>query len=193
MIDYSLARRNMVDTQIAVMGVIDPVLLGLLKEIPRERFVPDGWQARAYVDEDLVLPGGFLMIEPMVLARLVQAAEVKSGDRVLCVGNDGGYCAALLSRLAAHVTSASAVPEHGTADGFDVIIVNGAVPAVPESLAASLAAGGRLAAVIRHAGIDEGKATIVTRLAHGALSAKTLFDASIPFLDGQAPGRPFVF
>ena len=103
MTDFATARRNMVECQIRTNKVTDQRLIDALAEVPRERFVPKAYRGVAYVDEDVPLGGGRFLIEPMVLARLIQTARVRPGDSVLDVGCATGYATAILGRLAAGV------------------------------------------------------------------------------------------
>jgi protein-L-isoaspartate(D-aspartate) O-methyltransferase len=101
--DTAAARNNMVDSQVRPNKVIDPRILEAMRQIPRERFVPPEMAALAYADEDVPLGGGRYLMEPMVIARLVQAAKVRRGERALVVGAGSGYGAALLAALGAQV------------------------------------------------------------------------------------------
>jgi len=97
------ARNNMVDSQVRPNKVVDPRILDAMRQIPRERFVPADMASLAYADEDVPLGGGRYLMEPMVIARLVQAAAVRRGERALVVGAGSGYGAALLAALGAQV------------------------------------------------------------------------------------------
>ncbi len=104
--DYAAARRFMVDGQIRTNKVTDERLIEVaLVDLPRERFVAPALQARAYLDDDLPLGNGRYLMEPMVLARLVQTLHIQPGDKILVVAAAGGYGAALLARLGASVTA----------------------------------------------------------------------------------------
>ena len=218
MIDFTTARRHMVGSQIRTNRVTDPDLLAVLGQMPRELFVPEQLRGVAYVDEDLpVKPGRYLM-EPMVLARLLQTAEVGPSDRVLDVGCATGYSTAVLGRLAGSVVAVESDPElaaratellaqlsidnatvvvgplaqgHAKQAPYDVILIGGSVPRVPEALAAQLAEGGRLVAVLSD-GAGMGRGTLMTKT-KGVLSDRTVFDAATPSLAGFAPERGFVF
>ena len=91
--EYARARLNMVNNQLRPSRVDDPRVLDAMAHVPRERFLPKALRGVAYADEDLPLPGGAWLIEPLVLARLVQAAEVSPADVVLVVGCTTGYAA----------------------------------------------------------------------------------------------------
>ena len=101
--DYARARLNMVANQLRPNRIENPRLLDAMREVPRERFLPKPLRGVAYADEDLVLPGGGHLIEPLVLARLIQAARIRRQEVVLVVGCMTGYAGAVLARLAATV------------------------------------------------------------------------------------------
>jgi protein-L-isoaspartate(D-aspartate) O-methyltransferase len=216
--DYAQRRRNMVESQIRTNKVTDEALIEALLEIPRERFVPEAYKGVAYVDEDLSVGEGRYLMEPMVLARLLQFAEVKASDVVLDVGCSTGYATALLARLAkrvvgvegnAHLAATAkntlkllgfsnaeivkaqmveGAPEYGP---YDVILIDGAVDGVPPSLTAQLAEGGRLVTVVR-ARPGLGRATLTEKIG-GVVSSRELFDAATPLLPGFIAEESFVF
>lgn len=215
--DFSVARRNMVDNQLRPNKITSSPLIQALLDIPRERFVPDAARGVAYVDDDVPLGGGRWLLEPMLFARLAQAAEIKSSDVVLDVGAVSGYGAAVLSKLAATVVAleedgalakalaanidALALDNVAAIEGrlgagcakqapFDVILLEGAAHDIPAALADQLAEGGRLVGVIDKGGA--GQAILMTRR-HGVLSRRVLFDAATPLLPGFAPQPTFVF
>ncbi len=213
--DYADARRRMVDGQIRPNKVTDPRLLEAMRELPPERFLPPALRTRAYVDEDVPLPGGRALMEPMVLARLVQLLAPRTGGRALVVGAGTGYGAAVLARMGAAVTAvegdaalaamareafaaclppaavraAEALPPEGEA--FDVVLVEGEVPAVPEEVSRLLAEGGRLSAVVG-AGRRNGTAVLGQRLG-GAFTVTPAFDCAVAALPAFAAPARFVF
>ena len=176
--DYAAARDRMVDGQVRPNKVIDPRIIQAMRRLPRERFVPAALASRAYADEDVPLPNGRALMEPMVIARLVQGLRVRDGETALVVGAGSGYGAALLAACGARVTAleddaglialAQAVlPGWATSvrmvtgplgvgwpDGapYDVILVEGAVQVIPEALAAQLKPEGRLTTVVAQPG-----------------------------------------
>jgi protein-L-isoaspartate(D-aspartate) O-methyltransferase len=216
--DYQIARTNMVESQVRTNKVTDPALIEALTTVPRELFVPAAQRGIAYVDEDLDLGGGRCLMEPMVLARLLQSAALQGADRLLEIGCGSGYATAIAAHLAAHVVGVESVEAHarrarellGTlklanaeileapiaagAPGrgpFNVILVSGAVAAIPKPLTAQLADGGRLLAVIRRsAGLGQASLTLRTG---DVFSSRLLFDAATPLLPEFAPQESFVF
>src|SRR5258705_13839322 len=91
------ARFNMIEQQIRPWDVLDTSVLELLAVVKREDFVPSAYQALAFVDTEVPLPGGQCMLAPKVEARLLQELDVHKHERVLEVGTGSGYMAALLA------------------------------------------------------------------------------------------------
>ena len=217
--DYADARRRMVDGQLRPNRVTDPRVLEAMRELPRERFLPPALRSRAYVDEDVPLPGGRVVPEPMVIARLVQLAAVRPGDRALVVCAGTGYGAAILAHAGAQVVAleedaglarlaretladllpagavrlVSGTPAEGfrAAAPYDVILLEGEVPAVPEGLSGQLAEGGRLVAVLG-GGRRNGSAVLGQRLG-GGFTVTPVFDCATAPLPAFAPAPGFVF
>lgn len=220
MTSADISRKNMIDGQIKPNKVTDPALLDILGRTPRERFVPRHLQAMAYIDEDIPLGNGRYLPEPMVLARLIQEAAIAPTDLVLDVACGTGYSTAILAQLAATVVGVetskdmadeaerhlhdldilnvaivnqsdlrAGYPQQGP---YQVILINGAADSVPQTLAAQLADGGRLLAVIRQPHSRIGQAVIVTRLGDNFVT-RALFDASTPALPGLCNTAKFEF
>jgi len=99
------ARSKMIEQQIRPWNVLDPNILTLLAELPRERFVPRSHRHLAFVDMELPLAHGQVMLTPKVEARLLQELSLLPSDRVLEIGAGSGYMAALMARQAAEVIS----------------------------------------------------------------------------------------
>ena len=85
MTDFALARRNMVEGQLRPNRVTNAQLLAEIGSLPRERFLPEGLRSVAYSDEDVPLGKGRYLMEPMVLARLIQALQPQPDDKVMVV------------------------------------------------------------------------------------------------------------
>ncbi len=212
------ARAKMIDCQLRPNKVTDERILAAFARVQRELFVPEPLRGVAYVDEDLPLGRGRYLMEPMVAARLLQAAMPDRKDTALVVGAGVGYEVALLALLARSVValeddaelarlgraalvdhriaSVSYVEEplpagHRQRAPYDVILFGGAVVAIPSEIAAQLSEGGRMAAVLRP-GQGVGRATLTTRTG-GVLAQRVIFDAATPLLPSFAPKPAFVF
>ncbi len=217
MTDFAALRANMVDGQIKPNKVTNTRLLAALTDVPRERFVDRQSQSIAYVDEDLPLGEGRHLMEPMVLARLINELHPSQGDIALDVGCATGYSTAILSRLVETVVglesnaamAATATQRlldlgydnaviiegqltegHAPQQPYDVILFGGSVSEVPQAIIGQLADGGRLAAVVRTA--HTGQAMLYQRIGD-VTSHRPMFDASIPMLPEFEPVASFEF
>lgn len=218
-LSYAEARQNMVDNQLRANKVVDDDLIAIMGRLPREAFVPERLKGIAYVDEDVALGGGRYLMEPMVLARLIQAAAVRPGDKALVLGCATGYGAAVLAGLGAQVVAvdgddklaerarsnlaalgvsgcevAAGEPQTGHAGGpYDVILIEGGVERVPPAVLSQLAEGGRLVTVIAEPGAV-GEASLLQATEKGRPPARVpLFDAATPVLAEFTAERSFVF
>lgn len=216
--DFALARRNMVESQLRTNKVIAPAVLDALHSIPRERFLPPSRRAQAYVDEHVQIAKDRWIMPPMPMARLIHDAMPQAEDNALVVGAGMGYSAAILGRLCRSVfaleSDAGLVAEMGSAltelaldnvvavegplkqgypkEGpFDVIILGGAVDEVPEGLIEQLNEGGRLMAIV-NAPNGIGRATLYGKR-NGVTTPRTLFDATVKSLPGFQKAAAFVF
>jgi protein-L-isoaspartate(D-aspartate) O-methyltransferase len=216
--DTAAARRNMIDSQLRTNKVTDPGVLDAMGSIPREVFVPPALAGVAYVDDDLPLGEGRYLMEPMVFARLLQHAEIRPTEVVLDIGCGTGYSSAVAAKLAATVIALESdselarraaqtlaqlqadnvvVVEGALHSGYarqapyDVILIEGAVPEIPAKIAAQLAEGGRLCAVVSPPG-QAGRAVLALKTG-GVVSHRDIFDAATPILPDFAlePGFRF--
>ena len=191
---FSTARQKMVDGQVRPSDVTDLRIIDAMLAVPREAFVPDNKRALAYLDLDLdVSEGGSatrFLIKPAVLARMLQAAEIRETDSVLVVGCGTGYTAAVIGQFSRQVRSAASADGDQANAPFDVIVLNGATEIVPEKLYGQLRDGGRLVGVF--ATSQPPRATMVTR-SHGDFGNRALFDAAAPVLPGMERLPAFVF
>jgi protein-L-isoaspartate(D-aspartate) O-methyltransferase len=219
MTDFAAARRMMVDGQVRTNDVTDLSLIAAMLEIPRERFVPPDKVALAYVDLDLPVAAAPLrrLLKPMVLAKLIQAAGIRAGHRVLDVGCATGYGAAVLARIASSVVAleqdaalarhaaeglaaigtgnvvvASGPLAEGWPEGapYDVILLEGCTEIEPKALLRQLKEGGCLVGVHAHGGAAK---AVIYRAAGGEASGRPIFDATAPLLPGFAEPPAFVF
>lgn len=214
---YAKARFNMVESQIRPNRVTDERLLAALSDLPREIFVPESLAGVAYADKSLrVAPGRFVM-EPLFLARLIQEASVGADDKALVIGCGTGFSAALLASLGRSVIAVEAdeklaeaarvnlvrlglgnvLVETGPMElgwppraPYDVILIDGMIAELPESITGQLAENGRLVTIESRDGRC-GAGMLYCRLG-GIVSGRTLFDAVGPFLPGFEPKPAFV-
>ena len=218
MMDYAVARNNMVESQIRTNRVTDPRIIGAMSELPRERFLPRNLRGIAYVDEDIPLGSDRYLMEPLVLARLLQGAEIRDTDVVLNIGAGVGYDAAVISRLATTVIgleadgalvsqanmtlSALGIDNVVLVEGslkagyprqapYDVIVLGGAVDEVPDAFVRQLGPGGRLVGVVMAPG-EPGRAMLLLRVGD-VVNRRILFDATTGRLPGFAREPSFVF
>ena len=199
MLDYAQARRNMVDCQLRTADVTDRAILAAMGEVPRERFVPAERVDLAYSDhavalgDDMPGDGCRYLLAPMVLARLIQALELRADTRLLDVGCGFGYSSAVAARLAGSVVALETsddlgseararLDESGVGDRveirtghldagcpeaapFDAILVNGSVESRPDTLLGQLVDGGRLACLMSNG--RSGQAVALRSLGRG--------------------------
>ena len=209
------ARTNMVEQQIRTWEVLDQEVLDLLYVVPREEFVPEKHRALAFSDLEIPIGGGECMWQPKLEARVLQELGVRRTDRVLEVGTGSGYLTALLARRAARVCSVEIQPElaqlgranlerHGVENltlelgdaargwprhaPYDVIVLTGSTPVLPQAFLAQLAPGGRLFAVVGEPPIMA--ARLVECSAPQASHDTVLFETVIaPLVNCEQPPR----
>jgi protein-L-isoaspartate(D-aspartate) O-methyltransferase len=212
------ARFNMIEQQIRPWEVLDPSVLSLLSVVRREAYVPEAQRDLAFADVELPLGYGQSMLAPRVEARILQELAIKNTDKVLEIGTGSGYMAALLAAKAEFVYSVEIVPElvefaranlkrAGVAnvsvdlgDGahgwplyapYDVIVLSGSTPVLPEAIQQQLRIGGRLVAIVGEAPAMQVK--LVTRTGEDAYTAITVFETvAAPLVNAQARSA-FVF
>ena len=217
MIDPVVRRRTMVEGQIRPNRVTDDRIADALLQVPRERFVPRNLRGVAYMDEEVPIGSGRYLLEPRVLARMLQDAAIVATDAVLDVGCATGYSTAVLARLAAAVVAVeqdealadraeallteleidnAAVVRGPLADGYaaqapyDVIFVGGATQRPLPMLHEQLAEGGRLLLIERAGRVGQ---AVIYRRSGDAVGRRVLFDAQVPVLPGFEAHAGFVF
>jgi protein-L-isoaspartate(D-aspartate) O-methyltransferase len=218
MSSYEAARANMIERQLQPNKITDERVINAFATLRRELFVPEALRAVAYSDNDLPLGNGRYLMAPMVAARLLQAAEIGRNDNALVVAAGVGYEAALIALLGRTVVALeadadlarqgrAALVEHRIATvnfvedaqsqasraraAYEVIFFAGAVAEIPAAIAAQLAEGGRMMAIIK-ADNGPGRAVLITRTG-GSLARRVMFDAATPLLPDFAPKPAFVF
>jgi protein-L-isoaspartate(D-aspartate) O-methyltransferase len=209
------ARFNMVEQQIRTWEVLDPQVLDLLFQVKREAFVPRQHAGLAFADLEIPLGHGEAMLQPKVEARILQELELKPTENVYEVGTGCGYLTALLASRGRHVTSAEIHPdlqERAAANlraaairnvtllqgdsaraplaesAFDVIVLGGSTPILPQTFLDRLAPGGRLFAVVGDA--PAMKAVLVRQPSAGAFQHFEIFETLLkPLANAAQPPR----
>lgn len=221
--DFAKARQQMVDCQIRPNDITNYDIISAFSTVPREMFVPQSKKSIAYIDSDIALETGdaegvsrFLM-QATPFGKMVQAANIKPEELVLCIGCGSGYGAAIIAKLAGSVVAIDenqelvdratdtlnemgidniAVIEGNGPDGcsseapFDVIFVEGGVDAIPDALFKQLRDGGRLVAVV-----GRGLAAVIcvySKRNHD-ISVTRLGNVSVPHLPGFDVVETFSF
>lgn len=217
--DFEKARYNMVEQQVRPWDVLDPRVLEVIAEIPREYFTPDEYQNLAYTDTRIPLVDGVHMLNPNIQGRMLQHLNLSSEDTVLEIGTGSGYLTACLCKLARHVDSvdinhtlceiaktklqALGIDNFNITEGdactgwdrqkqfYDAIVLTGSMPNIPDSYKKLLKQGGRLFVVTG----DEPVmcAHLVTRTSNDSWSEQELFETSIDRLAGSENKACFEF
>jgi len=216
MTDFATARRMMVDGQVRPYDITDQGVLAAMLAVPRETFMPPELAGIAYIDTDVPVGKGRRLLKPMVLAKLLQAAMVGEGSKVLVVGCATGYDAAVLAHMGAQVTaleedgalaaqarralaqagSAVSVVEGPLTAGwssdapYDAILVSGCAEVMPPALFDQLKDDGRLVAVMGEEPACHG---MIFRKTDGVTSGRSFFDAAATLLPGFAKPKAFAF
>lgn len=213
--DFATRRRFMVDTQVRPADVTKFPIIAALLDVPRERFVPGALVEAAYVDQNLPLAPGRVLLEPRTLAKMLDALAVGPGDLVLDLAPGTGYSSAVLARIAEAVVAVEPdaalaaeaeatlsalgvanvvvetrpAPEGAPAHGpYDALILQGGVEQLPEELVAQLKEGGRAVALFVDGPVGVVRLGIRTG---GLLRWRDVFNATAPVLPGFARPRAF--
>jgi len=217
MTDFSTARRHMVDGQVRTADVTDLRVITAMQEVPRERFVPPSATALAYLDLDLTVGegGSRRLLKPMVLAKMIHAADLAGADRVLDVGCATGYAAAVLAQIAGEVVALeedaglaamaqkalTGLPNVSVVSGaltagwpagapYDVILLEGSTEVEPHAFCTQLKDGGRLVCVL---GSGPDTKAMLYRRSGGEMGGRPIFDARATVLPGFRKTPVFAF
>ena len=208
--DFSIARRRMVEQQIRSRGIKEQKVIDAMLEVPRHIFVEPGLEDQAYSDFPLPIGHKQTISQPFIVAFMTEALQLTGGERVLEIGTGSGYQAAILSKIARYIytvervadlarTARRALDSYGAYnvhirvnDGtcgwedqapFDAIITTAGAPAVPETLKRQLEIGGRL--VIPVGTIGQQVLYCITRLSADKFEEKQLLDCRFVPLIGK--------
>jgi len=215
------ARENMIEQQIRPWDVLDPRVLNVLSEIPRDRFVEDNVRELAYSDYQLPIGHGQTMLNPNIDGRILQALNISTTDKLLEIGTGSGFLTACLAALGGHVDSLEIIPtlaqlatsrmttmgignvviheqdasqEWDAADAYNAIALGGSVPAIPEFYCNKMAVGGRLFAIVGTLSNPTMEATLLTRVTDQEWISESLFETQVaPLINFDAPKQPFQF
>lgn len=212
------ARFNMIEQQIRTWEVLDPTVLQLLNDVPRENFVPAEYQGLAFADIEIPLGHGQTMLSPKLEGRILQALNVQKTHTVLHIGTGSGYFAALLASLAKHVISVdiyadlsaqaakklaaqhiqnvalevadavSGLPVH---QPYDLIVYTGSSPIEPAGVREQLKIGGAMFIVLGQAPVMQ--ATLIHRVSETGFREDVLFETCIPELINAPQAQQFEF
>ena len=211
--NFEQARFNMVEQQIRPWEVLDQDVLDLLMTVKREEFVPAAYRELAFTEVEIPIGCGQVTLKPVIEGKVLQALRLGKADSVLEIGPGSGYFAALLAARTEWVRTIELEPElvklaganlarNGVenvvvvqGDGiagwaerapYDVIVVSGGLPFVPQALLEQLKVGGRLFAFVGEAPVM--KARLVTCEAEGRFRTEDIFETVVPMLK-DAPQR----
>ena len=216
--NFEQARFNMVEQQIRPWEVLDFDVLDLLMSVRREEFVPEAYKSLALSEAEIPLGHGASMLIPVIEGKILQAIQVKRSDKVLEVGAGSGYFAALLAARADWVRTVEIEPalvtmahENLKRDGvenviveegdairgwpsnapYDLIVVSGGVPFIPETLLQQIKVGGRLFAFVGEPQLMT--ATLVTQVSEGNFRTESLFENAVPMMRNAPQKSQFKF
>lgn len=216
--NFEKARFNMVEQQIRPWEVLDFDVLDLLMSVRREEFVPEAYKSLALSEAEIPLGHGGSMLIPVIEGKILQAIQVKRSDKVLEVGAGSGYFAALLAARADWVRTVEIEPalvtmahenlkrygvenvivEEGDAicgwpsnAPYDLIVVSGGVPFIPETLLQQIKVGGRLFAFVGEPQLMT--ATLVTQVSEGNFRTESLFENAVPMMRNAPQKSQFKF
>ena len=216
--NFEQARFNMVEQQIRPWEVLDFGVLDVLMSVRREEFVPEAYKSLALSEAQIPLGHGASMLVPVIEGKVLQAVQVKRTDKVLEIGAGSGFMAALLAAKAEFVYTVEIDPElvelarknlaqagvanvsvdlGDAAQGwplykpYDVIVVSGSLPVLPDALLRQLKIGGRLVAIVGEAPVME--MLLVTRTEEDAFNTVAVLETVVAPLENTAQRDKFVF
>lgn len=215
--DTDFARQQMVDQQVRAWDVLHPDVLRVLRNIPREQFVPTGYEALAFADTEIPIGHSQFMMTPTLEGRVLQALKPTSTDNVLEIGTGSGFLAACLARLSDSVTSVDIhddfleaakvnLEDSGISnvkllsmdamqklpdEKFDVVAITGSIEDFDTRFVEALKPRGRLFVVVGAGPAMD--ARLVTRTGDNDWQSESLFETVLaPLVNGSKPPQ-FLF
>lgn len=210
----------MVLSQLEPSGIQSHAVRDAFLSVPREIFVPETLRGVSYLDDDIPLGQGRFILEPLILARMIESVRLAPENKILDVGAGYGYSSAVLSKLSSHVTALDpdekmlhAANKHWSGLGinnvlpivgsldlgydqgkfYDVIVLNGATSEKPQVLISQLSLGGRLVCVLRETSCAVGKIVVYTKESDTKILKSFIADAATEYLKGFEPKVKFIF
>ncbi|NNC58822.1 MAG: protein-L-isoaspartate O-methyltransferase [Erythrobacter sp.] len=183
--DFAAARKAMIVSQLRTSGVNTPVILQRMASVPREHYVPSEAHGFCYMDRSIALPDGGTLAQPVSHGKMLALAAPRPEENALVVDNSNGYLAALVEPLVGKMTVIS--PEEAAAGkkrgAFDLILIDGAIEALPPALAKRLGDDGRVVTGLAQEGVTSlaigrrtGKEVAFRRVEDIALPRLSVFD-----------------
>ncbi|MEM7433327.1 MAG: protein-L-isoaspartate O-methyltransferase [Pseudomonadota bacterium] len=215
--NFDAARLQMVEQQVRAWDVLDPETLEVMASVPREQFMPAGYETLAFADTEIPIGHGEIMMTPTVEGRVLQALDLDGADSVLEIGTGTGFLTACLARLAGSVVSidihADFIERAGQnladtglgdvelqcmdameslPDGrFDAIAVTGSIAELDQRFLDALNVGGRLFVIVGTSPVMD--ARLISRVSDDEWSEESLFETELPALVNGGPEPQFLF
>jgi protein-L-isoaspartate(D-aspartate) O-methyltransferase len=211
------AREQMVEQQVRAWDVLDEGVLEVLRQIPRELFVPQAQRYRAYADVEVPLARGQHMLRPSVVGRVLQALLPRPGERVLEIGAGSGFVSACLRAMSGTVRSLEVYPQLAeearrnlallgmrdvevldgdalqgeSAERYAAIAVTASLPIYDARFEDMLEVGGRLFIVVGEPPVMD--ARLIRRTGADSFATQSLFETVIDPLVNAARPQEFTF
>ncbi len=217
MMNIEIARQQMIEQQVRAWEVLDPDVLAVFNDVPREQFAPRDYRALAFSDIEIPIGYGHAMMTPTVEGRVLQSLELTGTENILEIGTGTGFLTACLAALGAHVTSVELHPKllkrasENLADAgvdnvellqmdamqslpagpFDAVVVTGSLYRLDTRFVEALTDGGRLFVIVGEAPVMEARR--IRRTGGSDWAGESLFETCVAPLDGAGAPPRFSF